>query len=140
MKSLQFAKIRQKGLRLTKPRREILQVLLRITQPRSAQQIFAAVASRGVDRSSVFRTLKAFAEQNIVESTENARHERLYELRPVQQHHHLICNRCGRIETVRCFLPSRAIPAWEKRYGFRAVRHESRAYGLCRTCQEPMRS
>ncbi len=136
MKPLQFAKIRQKGLRVTRQRRTILSVLEKTAQPVSAQQICAAVAGQGVNRSSVFRSLKTFAERGVVEVAENAHHEHLYELRRSLPHHHLVCERCGRTETVKCFLPPRMLRSWEKRYGFHAVRHESSAYGLCRACHD----
>lgn len=126
----------QQGFRSTLPRTAVMHCLASQTEPVSARSIFADIRHRGIDRSSIFRTLKLLSQHGLVVKTESARHEQLYELTPHRHHHHLHCERCGRIKSVSCFLPRTLMIEIRKRAGFAAVHDTGDLYGICRSCNK----
>lgn len=129
-----LAKIRRQGYRVTQPRKAILAFLKKQSVPCTAQQVVTVVHDRGVDRSTVFRTLKLLAAEGLLQMTENTQNERLYELTTRPHHHHLQCERCGGIKEIRCAVTAATLQGWARRYGFQAIRHVGDVYGLCRVC------
>lgn len=51
-----------------------------------------------------------------------------------QHHHHVVCERCGRVEATDCPV---VIAADARAEGFRITRHEVTLYGLCPECCAP---
>ena len=50
-----------------------------------------------------------------------------------RHHHHLVCDRCGRVATTECPLGDNTTSA-AQRSGFVITRHEVTLYGLCPDC------
>lgn len=122
------------GKRTTHARRTVVEFLRKAGQPMSATEIFLSVRSRGIDRSSVFRTLRLLAQDDFVLTTENAWHVQLYEWRPRRHHHHLHCEVCGLTTPIACFLTSTLLRTVQKSGHFSTVRHDADLYGTCAAC------
>lgn len=124
------------GLRSTRQRTALGQVLVEVDDFRSAQQLHAELVRRGdqVGLTTVYRTLQALADAGEVDVVLQPDGEALYRRCSSAHHHHLVCRSCGR--TVEVAGP--AVEKWAERvadeHGFTAVVHTVEVFGLCSTC------
>lgn len=127
----------QRGLRHSRPRREILRIVLAGGRHLTAEEILVLARRRKlkVGLATVYRTMKLLAASGFCRELriENGavRYERLFG----QGHHdHLICSRCGRLEEVVDPAIERLQDRLCARHGFVAEHHRLEIYGLCRDC------
>jgi len=89
----------------------------------------------GIDRVTVFRILNAFVAKGLITKLEFGEGKARYELSK-EDHHHIICENCGRVEEVADdFLPN-AEKQIGRQTGFLIKRHSLEFFGLCRDCQK----
>ena len=84
--------------RMTKQRQAVLDELTRVTDFRSAQQIFEDLHSQGhrVGLATVYRSLQGLAEDGRVDTLRSSDGESLYRsCTSNHHHHHLVCRECG---------------------------------------------
>src|SRR5579875_2638480 len=94
-----LARLQAAGLRLTAPRRLLLEVLPAKDGFR-AEDLWQAARRRhpGLGRATVFRTLELFARLGIVDRVDRgdgSPHYRTCAVTPDTDHHHLVCESCG---------------------------------------------
>jgi Fur family ferric uptake transcriptional regulator len=126
------------GLRSTRQRTAVAEVLDDLDAFRSAQQIHAELATRGesVGLTTVYRTLQALAEAGEVDSLLLDDGEAVYRrCRGATHHHHLVCRSCG--ATVEVDGP--AVERWADRvaaeHGYDDVSHTLEIFGRCGACR-----
>ncbi|HOB86454.1 MAG TPA: Fur family transcriptional regulator [Bacillota bacterium] len=134
------AKLKAEGYRLTGPRRHILEYLAGSGGHPDAQDIYNAVKERypAVGLATVYRTLELLVKLGLVRTLLLKDQRRRFEIRlPADNHHHLICTRCGTIvEFGHCAFSS-ILPDLERTTCFSIQGHTLEAYGLCSYCQVP---
>ena len=87
------------GMKITAPRLEILRILHELHAPAGVPEIFEIAKSRGVTYASAYRSLDAFAAANIVRKVDLRHGHADYELvDDANDHHHIVCTGCGKIE------------------------------------------
>ena len=89
--------------RMTKQRQAVLDELTRVTDFRSAQQIFEDLHSQGhrVGLATVYRSLQGLAEDGRVDTLRSSDGEALYRSCTTHHHHHhLVCRACGFTEEI----------------------------------------
>jgi Fur family ferric uptake transcriptional regulator len=124
------------GSRPTRQRRAVAAVLGESDIFRSAQEIHAALKSRGDDvgLTTVYRTLQALADAGEVDVLRTPDGESVYRRCSSGHHHHLVCRSCGL--TVEIEGP--AVEAWARKtaqaHGFAEVEHTLEIFGTCRSC------
>ncbi len=94
-----LSRIRAQGGRVTEPRRAVLEVLLEtIDEHLSVEELAELVHERRPDvhRSTVYRTLEAFEEANLVQHVHLGHSPSTYHLAD-EPHHHAVCNSCGTV-------------------------------------------
>ncbi|MGH2661659.1 MAG: Fur family transcriptional regulator [Actinomycetota bacterium] len=128
------------GLRPTTQRVAIIRALEGKDRPVTAQALHEEVRSRtGPGLATVYRTLRALAAAGTAEMFEAGEGEVAYKLCEVVHHHHLICDRCGQVQTI----PSCEVEDWAatvaRRRGFSVTGHRADVYGLCRSCRSRTR-
>jgi Fe2+ or Zn2+ uptake regulation protein len=92
--------LRSAGLRVTGPRRVILDVLLSAGAPVSAEEVHAGTAEAGFasDLSTVYRNLSAFVEAGLLDALPGASGERRYAVRGADPLGlRLVCLDCGKV-------------------------------------------
>ena len=126
------------GLRSTRQRTAVAEVLEDLDAFRSAQQIHAELSARGesVGLTTVYRTLQALAEAGEVDSLLLDDGEAVYRrCRGATHHHHLVCRSCG--ATVEVDGP--AVERWADRvaaeHGYDDVSHTLEIFGRCSACR-----
>jgi len=124
------------SLKTTPARLAVLSFLNENSDPLSAESIFDHVAGEHspADRATIYRILETFFQKGIIKRLELGEGKYRYELTG-EEHHHLICESCGKIEDISdC-----NISEFEKEIGrkkkFTVRRHSLEFFGLCSDCQ-----
>ena len=129
--------LRRSGLRHTKQRDSIIEVLDASVDPDSAKDIYTRLIDKGipVDLSTVYRTLDALESAGTVRRivTENDDFA-YYEFTGRGHHHYLICLECRKIRSIDyCPLASYEI-SLSKETDFIIEGHSLNIYGHCPEC------
>jgi len=132
------AELNNVTLRATPARIAIMQLLEETEAPIDVQMVIGHLAKSKIetDPATVFRIMNMFTEKGLVKQISFNEGKFRYELANKIDHHHLICEYCGKIEDISgC-----AIPALEKdiskKKGFIVKRHALEFYGMCNSCQK----
>jgi Fur family transcriptional regulator, ferric uptake regulator len=126
------------GYRRGGARRAILDLLDEQRCALSAIEIEQALSARRreVSRASVYRVMEELEEIGLVQRVEVGRGMVRYE--PVRSgpghHHHLVCDRCGRLEPFSDEELERAIRRVSERLPLEVSEHEIVLRGACETC------
>jgi Fur family ferric uptake transcriptional regulator len=132
-------KFNQHGLRMTRPRKEVVAILKESKVPLTPQTIHQRAISRNCDIGlvSVYRTLDLLSELDLVRRVHGQDGCHGYVLASPGHHHHLICRKCGKaVEFTGSGDLSEFIERIERNTGFAIDEHILQLYGLCQQCQE----
>ena len=125
--------------RMTKQRQAVLDELTRVSDFRSAQQIFEDLHSQGqrVGLATVYRSLQGLAEDGRVDTLRSTEGEVLYRsCASDHHHHHLVCRECGFTEEIEQSQIESCVSAVAADHGFSDVEHSLELFGLCASCRE----
>ncbi|GLJ78465.1 Fur family transcriptional regulator [Microbacterium imperiale] len=127
--------IRASGLRVTDSRTAVYGAL-RSRPHASADEILADVAGDlpHASRQSVYNALNDFADAGLARRIEPAGRSMLFELRVGDNHHHLVCTGCGRVEDVDCAVGHAPCLHPSDGHGFELVSAEVTYWGRCADC------
>lgn len=130
------ARLREHGLRITKPRITLIEALARQTGPVAIEQLHAELAAHACDLVTVYRCLGAFEAIGLVRRSFLHNGTSLYELTlgGPPQHYHLVCKSCGKTERVDYF-PIQGIENLLRERGYAQLSHLVEFFGICPTCQ-----
>ena len=124
--------------RMTKQRQAVLDELTRVTDFRSAQQIFEDLHSQGhrVGLATVYRSLQGLAEDGRVDTLRSSDGESLYRsCTSNHHHHHLVCRECGFTEEIEQSQIESWVTSVAQAHGFAGVEHSLELFGTCSSCQ-----
>src|SRR5262245_35606531 len=132
------AALRNRGFRLTAPRRAVLEVVRGITTHPTAEEVHRLVIRRAprVSLGTVYRNLRLLVEAGMLGELPGPRARFDANIRA---HHHFTCLRCGCIADVEAPVAephSRALSKRvEARTGLMITHHRIDFFGRCRECQ-----
>jgi Fur family transcriptional regulator, ferric uptake regulator len=119
--------------RTTRQRTAVLAALRRAPEPLSAQALHAELR-RTVGLATVYRTLQGLVDAGQVDVFRRETGEALFRLCNPVHHHHLVCQRCGRVEEIDAC----EIEPWAdrvaRRRGYSITGHQADVFGLCPAC------
>jgi Fur family peroxide stress response transcriptional regulator len=126
--------LKAKGRRLTPQRRAIIQALLEDDSHPTAEQIFARVREDMPDMShaTVYNTLRELVEMEVLRELDLGLGERHYDFN-TENHAHLICLGCGRVEDVPLDNGALPLPA-DHTHGFHVIDCNVIFRGYCPAC------
>lgn len=128
--------LRAHGVQVTAQRLAVLHALDRLPHA-TADDIAAAVRTDigAISRQAVYDTLGLLADRGLIARIQPAGSPARYEHRVGDNHHHLVCSECGRIEDVDCALG--AVPCLEPDddRGYEIHRAEVVYWGRCPVCR-----
>ncbi len=130
------ALLRSAGLRVTSTRLGVLEALDR--QPHSdTETIIAEVRDSvgSVSHQAVYNVLAALCASGIARRIEPAGSPALYELRVADNHHHVVCRRCGAVGDVDCAVGERPCLTPSDAHGYVLDEAEVTYWGICPACQ-----
>ena len=129
-----IAGLRQAGLRVTAARRTICEVLATAGVDHLTAGDVAARIGAGADLSTVYRTLEALEGLGMVEHVHLGHGPGAYHVGPSAQHHHLVCDRCGRTFDVPIADLRRAVERVTAPLGFVPDSAHFAIVGRCAEC------
>ena len=128
--------LREAGLRITAPRVTVLRVLA--DRPHAAADaIIGAVRAElgAVSTQGVYDVLRVCSDVGIVRRIQPAGGPARYELRVGDNHHHLVCRRCGAVSDVDCAVGEAPCLAPSDHVGFDVDEAEVVFWGTCPECR-----
>ena len=133
------ALLRQKGHKLTRQRRAVLEVIVLSQDHMTPAEIHKKVqeADPTIGLVTVYRTLEMLAGAGLICRVHTDQTSRSYLLRrPDEHHHHLICSDCGRVvDFTDCNLHGLE-EKLSRETGFTTEGHILEFFGCCPVCQE----
>ena len=125
------------GVRATRQRAAITQLLDSLGEFRSAQELHDELRRRGenIGLTTVYRTLQAMSAANVVDTLRTDTGESVYRrCSGSHHHHHLVCRSCGATVEVA----GREVETWAAEvaaaHGFSDVSHTIEIFGTCPAC------
>ena len=129
-------RLRTAGLRVTRPRLAVLDVLA--AHPHVDAETIATAARTvhpSISPQAVYGVLKALVGGGLARRIEPAGGPALYELRVGDNHHHLVCRECGSVADVDCAVGAAPCLTPSDAAGFVVDEAEVVFWGLCADCQ-----
>lgn len=129
--------IRQKGLRYTSQREEILKIFLSIEKHLSADELYKIVKKRNpeIGYTTVYRTMKLLEEAGLCTEIDFGDGISRFEHQYAHEHHdHLICVKCDDyIEVVKPKIEELQEKLAKEKH-FTPLRHKLQIFGICGKC------
>lgn len=125
-------------LKATPTRVAVMKFLESAKSPVDVNTILVHLKQKNIDTdpATIFRMMNDFLQKGITKEVQFEKGKSRYELASKGDHHHLICENCGKIEPVE----DNFIPEMEKELGakhqFLIKRHSLEFFGLCANCQK----
>jgi Fur family ferric uptake transcriptional regulator len=131
------AALRQAGLRVTAPRLAVLRAI-RVNPHATVEQLLAAAREQlgAVSTQAVYDIVSAFERAGLVRRIQPAGHASHYEGRVGDNHHHVVCRRCGAVADVDCAVGAMPCLQPSSTSGFTIEEAEINFWGLCPACAE----
>lgn len=135
-------KLKEKGLKLTNQRKDIYDFLVENQDKHmSAEEILSEMEKENpnIGLATVYRTMQLFTDTGLAVKHDFDDGRSRYELNvdaDMHNHHHLICQQCGKIIEVDLDLMEDLERQIEKNYDFIICNHIVKVYGWCKGCRE----
>lgn len=127
--------LREKGLKATKGRLEVLKILKEAARPMSAAQVFHELPKDAcASLSTVYRILNQLTEADILQASLQQDECTYYEYRNEEHRHYIVCSRCGKLSPIDdC--PLDALDEHILRStGYAITGHRFQLEGICPDC------
>ncbi|NLK72219.1 MAG: transcriptional repressor [Clostridiales bacterium] len=141
-KNLLNEKLKEKGLKFTNQRKDIYDFFLKNQDKHmSAEEILSEIekGNSEIGLATIYRTLQLFTDTGIIVKHDFDDGRSRYELKTdndVHNHHHLICQVCGKIIEVNMDLMDELEKEIEDEYDFEITNHIVKLYGHCKDCKK----
>lgn len=128
--------LRRSGLRVTATRTAVLDALGDRPHAR-ADEVLDAIrdAVPGTSLQSVYNALGDFVAAGLARRIEPAGHPGLFELRVGDNHHHVVCTQCGRVDDVECVVGEAPCLHVPEGSGYDIRSAEVTFWGVCPACR-----
>jgi Fe2+ or Zn2+ uptake regulation protein len=128
--------LRVHGLRVTRPRLAVLEIL-REGGHLEVEEIAGRARTRleSVSTQAVYDVLGALSRAGLARRIEPAGSPARFEARVGDNHHHIVCRGCGAITDVDCTVGRRPCLTPSDDHGFELDEAEVTFWGLCPDCQ-----
>lgn len=132
--------LKKRGIRLTRQRRILLELIDKSGRHLDADQLYSLAKQQDskINRVTVYRTLKMLKEGQLVDELDLMHYggdQHYYETRMKQEHAHIVCLGCGRIEEYYGEAVNRLRRQIEKDFGFQILVARTEIGGYCAHCR-----
>lgn len=129
------ALLRDRGLQVTAQRLAVMRAVAGHPHATADQVVEAARADIGtISRQSVYDSLGALVEAGLVQRIQPLGSATRYEARVGDNHHHLVCRGCGRLEDIDCAAGDAPCLTPQEDLGYAIEQAEVTYWGRCRDC------
>src|SRR5579885_1941973 len=132
--------LRQRGVRLTRQRRILLDRIDQSGRHLDAESLYQLAKEKDpkLNRVTVYRTLKLLKEGGLVDELDLMHYggdQHYYETRLKQEHAHIVCLRCGRIEEYFGEPLQNMREQIQQQFGFEILIARTEVGGYCAHCR-----
>src|SRR5437868_15323444 len=132
--------LKERGVRLTRQRRILLELLDRSGRHLDAESLYNLAKEKDpkLNRVTVYRTLKLLKEGGLIDELDLMHFEgdqHYYETKTKQEHAHVICLRCGKVEEFFGDPLQKLRRQIEAHFGFQILLARTEVGGYCSHCQ-----
>lgn len=132
--------LKKRGIRLTRQRQILLDLIDKSGQHLDAEQLYQLAKEKDpkLNRVTVYRTLKMLKAGGLVDELDLMHWEgdqHYYETRMKQEHAHVVCLRCGKVEEFYGEPLQRLRRQIEAHFGFQILVARTEVGGYCSHCQ-----
>jgi Fur family ferric uptake transcriptional regulator len=129
------------GLRSTSQRALILDIIRSGQGHLDADEVYRRARRKQprISLSTVYRTLQALKELELVEELHFNDEHHHYEIKPSTEHHHLVCLGCGKVVEFQCPMSEKIKEDISNEKGFEVTSTEVRMRGYCPDCRKKKR-
>ncbi len=127
------------GLKSTKSRRAILDILEQSAQPVSAEQVYLELKEKKISAnlSTVYRTLDALTDKKLADKIQITGDNRtLFEYNRMVHKHYLICLNCKKITAIETCPLVDYVKALAEETDYSISGHKLDIYGYCPECRK----
>ena len=133
--------LQRRGVRLTRQRQILLELIDRTGLHLDAERLYQMAREKDakLNRVTVYRTLKMLKDTGLVDELDLMHFggdQHYYETRMKQEHAHVICLRCGKVEEFFGEPLQKLRRQIESHFGFQIVLARTEIGGYCSHCQE----
>jgi len=132
--------LKEKGLKITSTRLDILNVFSDDCKPINAEYIYKILKKNQINLVTIYRTLLSFEKLDIIKRVDLHKESIFYELRADHHHHHMICLKCKKIANFDGYqkdTESLITKALKKTKNFKSISHHSfDLFGICKECSK----
>lgn len=94
--------LRQRGLKATRGRLQVLKLMQRSNRPMSASEVYAAISDTACSSlSTVYRILNQLTEVGLLEASMHKDEVTYYEYKTEVHNHYIVCSECGKFTPIR---------------------------------------
>lgn len=125
------------SLRATPARIALMQLFESTKTPLDVQSMIEYLREKNIktDPATVFRIMQMFTQKGLTRQLDFQEGKFRYELAG-DEHHHLMCTKCGDIEDISDCNISVLQKDIEIKKQFRVLRHSLEFFGICKKCQK----
>ncbi len=132
--------LKERGVRLTRQRQILLGLIDKTGEHLDVERLYQMAKERDpkLNRVTVYRTLKMLKEGGLVDELDLMHYggdQHYYEPRLKQEHAHVICLRCGKVEEFFGEPLQRLRRQIESHFGFQVLLARTEVGGYCAHCQ-----
>ena len=132
--------LKERGVRLTRQRQILLELIDKTGEHLDAERLFQLAKEKDpkLNRVTVYRTLKMLKAGGLVDELDLMHYggdQHYYETRLKQEHAHVICLRCGKVEEFFGEPLQRLRKQIESHFGFQILLARTEVGGYCSHCQ-----
>lgn len=121
-------------MKLTRPRRDILNLYEKIDHPLNAEEIYNLLNNE-YDLSTIYRNLNFFEKENILKSIVFS-DKITYYYKPKGHYHFIYCIKCKKFERLNLCFEKQFKEYIEKNIDFKITDHILYFEGICSECQK----
>jgi len=127
--------LRDNHHRVTEPRKAMLRILTREHGPFTAEEVHRRMEKGSCDLVTVYRSLTAMEEINVVRRCDFGDGSYRYEINTGEHHHHhIICRACHGVQTLDLCVAD-GLERIARQMGYAKVTHMLEIFGVCPKCQ-----
>ncbi len=132
--------LKRRKLRITSQREAVLSIFIENKgEHLTADEVYEKLSHKNshISKATIYRSVELLREMNFLSKINFGDGLERYEVRDAHthQHHHLICNECGKVYEIEEDLLDDLEKLIGKRTGFKIVDHQLNFYGVCPRCQ-----
>ncbi len=125
--------LRSNSLKITPTRLEVLDILTHTKKPVSINDL--SMQLKDTDLATLYRTFETLKELELVTQVDFQHGHAHYELATRKHHHHLVCQKCGKIVDIsKCDTTLLEKQALKIAKFAKISAHSLEFFGICKTC------